>query len=186
MSFLIAVVTSANPSWQSTVSALGEGATAVIALFALGGAVLQLWYTRKTTRETRAHQYLKRYDDPQLLPYIEKSHRFIGPRDVSGEVLVAEWDVMPFRDRLDAAVFPNFWEELAGMYNRKLVDRDIIDAYFGDAALDYWKRTTWLAEHMRANDDSRVSTDDPGIYQEWETMCATIRSRREKRRKKPA
>ena len=179
MSFVIAELTSTGTSWQSTVGALGEAATAFIAFVALGGALLQLLFTRRTTRETRAHEYLQRYDDPKLHPYIEKAHKFIGPREVSDDILVAEWDAMSFKDRLDAAVFPNFWEEMAGMYNRKLVDRDIIDAYFGDAAIAYWGRAKWLAEHMRATDDSHVNPDDPGVYQEWETMCATIHSRRQ-------
>jgi hypothetical protein len=62
------------PNWTSKLGAIAEAATALIALCAFAGAIYQLWRIHKTTLETRAHQYLQRYDEPHLLPYIVKTH----------------------------------------------------------------------------------------------------------------
>ena len=58
------------------------------------------------------------------------------------------------------------------MYNRELVDRPLIDEYFGDAALDLWERAMWLVNYQRHQ--------SPGdaIYNEWEDMCLDIRVKR--------
>ena len=166
-------VASDAPVWTSKVGAVGEALTALIAFLALIGAVYQLRQTHKTTLETRAHQYLQRYDEPQLLPYIAKAHAVFKDGE-KGEpsTLIARWEAMSFSEQLDALLFLNFWEELAGMYNRKLVDRTIIDEWFGDAALDYWRMVEWLALYQR----EQLPEND--IYNEWEMMCADIRRRR--------
>jgi hypothetical protein len=70
----------------------------------------------------------------------------------------------------------NFWEEMGGMYNRKLVDRTIIDEYFGLAAIDLWERSQWLACHLRRR------TPGSRAFSEWETMCERISGRLAERR----
>jgi hypothetical protein len=155
---------STSPSWTNKVSAIAEGATAAIALLALLGTVRQL-------RQTRAHQYLQRYDEPQLLPYIDKAHEVLTRGDADKSTRIDRWEDMSFRDQLDVLLFMNFWEEMAGMYNRKLVDRKIIDEYFGDPAIYYWKTSKWLALLMREQ------MPDAKIYNEWERMCSEMEPR---------
>ena len=60
------------------------------------------------------------------------------------------------------------------MYNRKLVDRAIIDEWFGDAALGYWQMAEWLALYQR----EQLSEDH--IYSEWQTMCHDVNTKRER------
>jgi hypothetical protein len=156
------------PTWTSKLGAIAEAATALIALFAFAGAIYQLRRTHKTTLETRAHQYLQRYDEPHLLPYIVKTHAVIGGEAQHAD-RIATWDEMSFAEQLDALLFLNFWEELAGMYNRKLVDREIVAEWFGDAAIAYWQMAEWLVLHQRDE------LPEDGIYIEWEKMCADIK-----------
>jgi hypothetical protein len=61
------------------------------------------------------------------------------------------------------------------MYNRKLVDQKIIDEYFGDAALDLWQESLWLALYIRSE------SPELAVYNEWEAMCADISRRRSRR-----
>ena len=135
-------------NWTSKLGAIAEAATALIALFAFAGAIYQLRRTHKTTLETRAHQYLQRYDEPQLLPYISKTHAVLTG-DGEATARIATWDKMLFAEKLDALLFLNFWEELAGMYNRNLVDRKIVGEWFGEAAVAYWQMAEWLVLHQR-------------------------------------
>ncbi|HVA19646.1 MAG TPA: hypothetical protein VMU55_05690 [Solirubrobacteraceae bacterium] len=152
------------PIWTSKVGAIAAGVTATVALLALLGTVRQL-------RQTRAHHYLQRYDEPQLLPYIVKTHAVIKD-DGTVSTRIAKWDKMSFAEQLDVLLFLNFWEELASMYNRKLVDRKIVAEWFGDAAIAYWQMAEWLVLHQRKE------LPEDGIYSEWETMCAHIKRRR--------
>ncbi len=159
--------TSDVPNWTSKLGAIAEAATALIALFAFLGAVYQLLRTHKTTLETRAHQYLQRYDEPRLLPYIAKTHAVLtGDEQIVARI--ANWDKMPFAEQLGALLFLNFWEELAGMYNRNLVDREIVAEWFGEAAVTYWQMAEWLVLHQREQ------LSEESIYDEWEEMCADI------------
>jgi hypothetical protein len=177
LSATILGVASNAPNWTSKLSAIAEAATALIALCAFAGAIYQLRRTHKTTLETRAHQYLQRYDEPHLLPYISKTHAVLTG-DGEATARIATWDEMSFAEQLDALLFLNFWEELAGMYNRNLVDRKIVAEWFGEAAVAYWQMAEWLVLHQRDQ------LPEESIYDEWEEMCADIkRSQKSNRRK---
>jgi hypothetical protein len=170
------------PIWSNEVAAIAEAITAFIAALAFGGAVYQLRQARRTTLETRAHEYLRRYGEPLLLPYLEKAHFAIG-RDWTAlspselQVRIETWEQLSFRCRIDVLVVLNFWEELAGMYNRELVDQQIIVDYFGDAAIAFWERSMWLAVHLRGPSPGKA------IYNEWEKMCLDIKVKRAQQRR---
>lgn len=107
LSATISVAASDAPIWTSKVGAVGEAATALIALLALIGAIYQLRQTHKTTLETRAHQYLQRYDEPQLLPYIVKAHAVLKHDDEKLSTRIAKWEEMSFSEQLDVLLFLN-------------------------------------------------------------------------------
>jgi hypothetical protein len=69
---------SSAPIWTYEWAAIGTLVTAFITMCAFVGAVIQLGTTRKSTLETRAAEYLRRYDDPQLTSLWEKAHFVIG------------------------------------------------------------------------------------------------------------
>ena len=78
---------------------------------------------------------------------------------------------MPYEQKLDTVQGLNFWEELAGMYNRGLVDDEIVVDYFGAAALDVWSRSRWFVCHLRH--------DSPNSMAQFEQMCKTVAQRRQ-------
>lgn len=144
---------------------------------ALLGAWYQLRQTRQATAQTRAHYYLQRYDDPQLIAFVEKAHYVIGKKRpvLSMDEAHARgewWDMLSFRDQFEVQLVLNFWEEMAGMYNRELVDQKLIDEYFGDAALDFWSRSQWLVHHLRAQSPGQA------LYNEWDEMREDILDKR--------
>jgi hypothetical protein len=162
---VVRYMASTSPGWTSTAGAIAEGATAVIALLALLGTVRQL-------RQTRAHEYLRRFNDPQLLAYMDKTQvAVIRQHVVADDIRVDVWEKMSFSDQLDALLYLNFWEEMASMYNRRLINRKIISDDLGGAALDYWQLAKWLIVHLRSQ------YKDDGFYGELEKMCRDIRHR---------
>lgn len=169
----------AAPIWTYEFGTIAELITAGVAICAFCGAVVQLRQTRRTTLETRAHEYLRRYDAPRLLPYIDRAHTVVGSKEPSAQETrfrLRAWERLSFRDRLDVLVMLNFWEELAGMYNRDLVDKKIIDEYFGDAALEFWKRSLWLQHHLQEQQAGEA------VYNEWQEMCCDLVWQRRVRR----
>ncbi len=177
MAAAVVVASRDGPFWADEVTAIATAVTAFLAFWALVGAVWQLKDARTSTRETRAQDYLQRYDDPQLIPFVEKARFVIGPKR---ELTVAErrarqrwWDHLSFRDQFEVQIALNFWEQMGGMYNRELVDQRLIEEYFGDAALDYWRRAEWLVHHIRDQSPGEA------VYNEWDDMCEEILNRRQ-------
>jgi hypothetical protein len=171
---ILAGATSETSTW-TVIEAVGAGLTGISAVVASLVALRQLRQTRQMAAERLAHNYLRRYDEPWRLPFIEKVHVVVGrtTQDQSTAALrVGSWRQMPLKDKIEVLASLNFWEELGGMYNRELVDRLLIDEYFGDAALDLFERSMWLVRYQR--------NQSPGdaIYNEWEAMCLDIRVKR--------
>jgi hypothetical protein len=68
---------------------------------------------------------------------------------------------LSFRDQFDVEIALNFWEDMATMYNRKLVDQKLIDEYFGEAILDFWKKAESLLLYLQ--DQSKQKIDVQGV-----------------------
>jgi hypothetical protein len=152
--------------------AIGTVATAIVALCAFVGAIYQLYQTRRSTRETRALEFLRRYDDPDLVTSFEKAHIIVRTK---GELSADEkrarsywWDNLSYRDQFEVEIALNFWEEMATMYNRKLVDQKLIEEYFGESILDFWKKSKWLLMHIRKENEEQ------SVYSELEDMHKDI------------
>jgi hypothetical protein len=145
----------------------GAGIALVAALIALGGFL----QSRAHARQARAHSYLERYNSDLHIEPRVRLHEFftIGP-DQEDE-RIAEWQNMTFEDKLLTVQELNFWEELSGMYNRKLLDRGIVDSYFGSEALETWGKIGWFVTYQR--------TRQCNAMKELERMCKTITERRE-------
>ncbi|HEX8073462.1 MAG TPA: hypothetical protein VF545_00630 [Thermoleophilaceae bacterium] len=62
-----------------------------------------------------AYEYLKRYNEPDEIPYLVKMSRFVKVApEHEGARLLAWEERMSFEARLEIVAL-NFWEELAGM-----------------------------------------------------------------------
>lgn len=157
----------ATTDWAQ-VAAMAEAATAGIAVFALIGAIVQLAQNRRHARVTRAYQYLERWNDPREIPLNAKLLDFIHIEPAEQPKKQKEWEAIGLEKRLEILHGLNFWEELAGMYRRRLVDRGIVRDYFGGPALAYRSWAEWFIT------DRRDKQHAEGLMDEFEKMCARI------------
>lgn len=63
---------------------------------------------------------------------------------------------------------PNLIEEIAGMYNHKLLHKKIAEDFFGVLAADMWALGWWFI------DSYRTKTNDLNFYRQWECMLIQI------------
>lgn len=137
-----------------------EIATAVIALLALIGAFIQLWSARVATRRRTAFGYFERWSDPGAVKYIaEMASLLVTNKDgLSDQKRFSEWFAGDHEAKLTSLLFVNFWEELGGLYNRKLVDREVIRQYLGAPIVAYWDDAQWFvkcgAQHINIDKGS--------------------------------
>ncbi|MGA8364647.1 MAG: hypothetical protein WB709_09015 [Solirubrobacteraceae bacterium] len=153
-----------------TLGSWSEFATAIFAGVALFGAWFQLRQTRNAGLETRTHEYMQRYSSPELIPYQTVAHPLIGaaldPSDPEARTArIEKWKGMSFEKKQEVMIVMNFWEELASMYNRKLVDRTIIHEYFAGVIYDFWEQSEWLRTFIKSQ-----YADGAGVYNEFEEM----------------
>lgn len=171
-----------DPSWATILTAFATAATAAIAAVAAAVALRGLKQSRNDANaartqsesqalQTRAHRYLERYNEQHSVEARTRLHDFFMVKPEERADRLARWKAMFFGEKLDAVRGLNFWEELAGMYNRKLVDRDVIGDYFGSEALYIWGEISWFVEHQRATNSRRA-------MEQLEDMCEAIRKER--------
>lgn len=162
----------ATVNWTE-VSALALGITAGVAVLALLGAIAQLIQNHRHERARLAHRYLERYGSTDEIPLVAKFFEFVKIEPAARGPKLAEWEQkMSVEQRLEILHGLNFWEELAGMYLRGLINRKIVRQYFGDSALTYWGWSEWFIDHERHQ--------SPGIemMNQFEAMCDHIQGGR--------
>jgi len=153
---------SGSPNWA-------EIATACIAFVALIGAFIQLWSARRSNHRTNAFAYYGRYSDPDALPYLAEMTKLLK-KSVPPETDDArwrKWNDQVLEARLQSLVFVNFWEELGGLYNRRLVDRNVIRIYLGAVLVELWDGGQWFIE--------RSQKEDSRAFEEWARMAANTK-----------
>ncbi len=148
-------------------ASISEILLAAIALLALGGAALQIFAERSTTRETLTYNYTERFATPALLAYHQMTEDLFRLEGASGDQRYEVFQGWKYEDQLAALLVPNLFEELAGMYNQGLLHKKITKEFFGLTALDVWNRGSWFI------DRSRQST--PEYYEQWELMLINMR-----------
>ena len=162
-----------TPSWTDILGAIALAVAALAGSVALAGAYLQLRLGRRQSAQeraealtARAHRYLERYGNPDELPQIAAFHAFmnVAPDKEAGQL--RRWRAMGVLSRLKILRFLNFWEELAGMYNRGLVDRDLVQEYFGAPALYYLKMSHWFIRYEQKR--------EPDALSQFQQMCKDI------------
>lgn len=133
-----------------------------VALLALGGATAQVLTTRSATRQTLTYNYTDRFSDPALIPFRVKTIDLFaldGHSEDERWRIVSRW---PLEERIAALVLPNLVEELAGMYNQGLLNKEIAKDYFGFTASDLWNSGWWYISRSR-----ETYTE---YYVQWELM----------------
>jgi hypothetical protein len=98
-------------------------ASAVVAVMVATGQVLS---ARSATKQTLTYNYMERFNSPELLPFHQKTADLFRSRTPADEgeryADFLKWDQ---KDKLAVLVVPNFFEEVAGMYNHGLLDRNV-------------------------------------------------------------
>jgi hypothetical protein len=161
----------------STLSLDGWGNIAqfVIAIggvLALIGAFAQLRLSRANARRGRVYEYADRINSPKILRasgrYREywKSHSF------------EDFSSLDLAEQLECLMLPNLIEEVAVLYNRNLLDRDIAAQLLGTYVEMLWKASIPLVSEVRRK-ESRAT-----IYSEWEEMQDDTPSRTTKANRK--
>ena len=126
---------------------------AVAAVLALGGAIGQTLSARSATRASITFGFTTRFSNPELLPYIRKTIE-VFKSEGSPEAMFAAYGEMDYAEQLATMVVPNLMEELAGLYNRGLLDKKITRDFFGDLARNLWVSGSWLFGPWREEDSA--------------------------------
>jgi hypothetical protein len=136
---------------------------AVIAALALAGAVVQTLLSRAATRQTLTYNYTERFANPAMWVYIRSTQELFALGDKTADEKWREFNSWPRERRLEALALPNLLEEMAGMYNRRILHKQTTKDFFGYTALRLWTNGEWLIKRIREQ-------SNPNYYIQWEQM----------------
>src|SRR6202035_6124642 len=135
-----------DPVSSLSLDAWGDIAQFVIGIagvLALLGAAAQLRSSRANARRARVYEYSDRFNQPEMIrltarytDYWEK-HSYEDFRHLDRPIR-AQW-----------LVLPNFIEEVAALYNRNLLDRDVAAEVLGMYVEDLWASSLPLVTGQR-------------------------------------
>jgi hypothetical protein len=146
----------------------GDIAQFVIAVGGVGaliGVYLQLRLGHASGRRARVYEYADRFTDSKML-------------QASGEY-VEYWEGHTFSDfaalstvaQLDRLMMPNLIEEVAFLYNRNLLDRNVAADLLGFYVERLWDVSSPLVSEVRRAENRAT------FYSEWEEMQEDTRVR---------
>jgi hypothetical protein len=123
-------------------------------------------------RRRTAFGYFERWTNPQAVRYVAEMADLLRPTR-SWETDAGRWrswNKRTHEQRLESILFVNFWEELGGLYNRQLVDREVIRLYLGATSVAYWESGAWFVKC--AEDEG--SGKNPHVFEQWRKMNQDI------------
>lgn len=141
---------------------------AITAVAALFGAFAQLRLNRASGRRGRVYEYADRFNDPDLL---RASARY---REYWKANTFADFSSLDLADQLEYLMLPNLIEEVATLYNRNVLDRNLAAQLLGVYVEVLWEASSPLVGEVRLEEDRAT------IYSEWEAMQNDTPSRRAK------
>lgn len=171
-----------GPSWVPYAIGIGTALTAVVALITAIVGVTSFRQNHKDAVEkhkqehdhelqARALHYMERYDGRHHIVARARMDKFLMIEPPQQGKQVRKWEKMSFEQATLTVQGLNFWEELGGMYNRALVDKEIVDDYFGPEAEHIWKKIAWFVTYQRDK--------DPDAMIEMQHMYEAIRRSRQ-------
>lgn len=137
---------------------LAQYVLAISAVVALVGAAAQLRISHHQARRERVYAYADALNQLDLLLATEK-HRENW----------AKWSVDDFKqltthEEAEQLRLPNLVEEIAYLYNQKVLDRRVAAELLGVYVEKLWVASKDLVEELR------VSENRPRLYVDWEAM----------------
>lgn len=146
----------------------GDIAQFVIAIGGVGaliGVYLQLRLGHASARRGRVYEYADRFTDSKMLrasgEYVEywESHTF------------SDFAALSIVEQLDRLMMPNLIEEVAFLYNRNLLDRNVAADLLGFYVERLWDVSSSLVGEVRRAENRAT------FYSEWEAMQEDTRAR---------
>jgi hypothetical protein len=149
--------------WGLSLVAAGNIALVVAAGAAIVGlayAAIEVRISRASSRLTRLYAYADRFNRPETLA-ASASYRDYWERHSVDDYLA-----LPRTERLELMMMPNLVEEVAFLYNRRLLDRNVAAELLG-----IYVETLWDASQA-AVIKLRIYRNNPALFSEWEEMRA--------------
>jgi hypothetical protein len=128
------------------------------AILALVGAWFQLRQNRASASRARVYDYADRFNTAELL------RRTGFYREYWAESTYEDFLSLDLPIQLEGLLLPNLLEEVAYLYNRKLLDRDVAAELLGIYVERLWEASQPLIAEARRRENI------PTAYREWEYM----------------
>ena len=142
--------------------------TAATAVVALGYAGFQIRVTRNLARQTLVYNYMDRLNSAEMIPLITATRDFFDVPDEDRTQKFKEFWDLPRCDRQMLLLPLNTFEELGGMYNKKMLDSDAVKRLLRSTSISYWREFEWVITKVR-NDRNA-----PRAWVEWEQMNESL------------
>jgi hypothetical protein len=136
---------------------IAQAAIAVTGVLALFGAAWQVAISRMSAKRARVYEYADRFNRPEIIR--ASAHFTEYWKDHSYE----EYKQQELATQMEWRMLPNIIEEVAFLYNRKLLDRDVAAELLGIYVERLWAVGQPLIEGLRRE-------RRPEAYSEWEEM----------------
>jgi hypothetical protein len=157
----------------------GAGAIAQIAVAAIAAAALlaagwQVRVARTTARRERAYKYSDRISEKRTILLIERYKRYWESTNMAAHM------ARSYASQTEWRALANWIEEVAAMYTRNLVDRDVIAETMGIYIEELWKASEGFINERRTSGDR----PQPELFTDWQWMQEDTRGRRKRYRKR--
>lgn len=143
--------------------------TGVVAFF---GAALQIHLTRLNARRARVYTYAERLKQAETLEAAAKWREYWKTHSFS------DWAELPISERAEWLSLVNLIEEMAALYDRKLVDREVLAETLGVHIEGLWTDCVAYVAGARAHHSN------PWLFDYWEQMQAHTPTRRAKAKRR--
>jgi hypothetical protein len=153
---------------------IAQYAIAIAAYLALLGALTQILLSRADARRTRAYEYSDRFNKPSMRRRAARYREYFEDKPHSYKDFKKEKRVK----RNELMLLPNVIEEVAALYHRKLIDRDVAAETLGPYVENLWEASLPFVSALRA--------ERPGTFCDWEEMQRDTPGRRLKANEKIA
>ncbi len=155
--------------WVLSLQGWGDIAQFVLALSgvaALGGAYAQIRTSQATARRARVYDYADLLNGLELLRATAK-HSEQWPKWTA-----ADFKALPNIEQLEWMRLPNIVEEIAVLYKRGMLDRDVAAELLGVYVERLWKSSEKVIRELREAEQR------PRIFIDWEQMQSDTWKRR--------
>jgi hypothetical protein len=147
---------------------------AIAACIALLGAFAQLRLARANARRGRVYEYADRFNEVRTLR-ASAAYRIYWEQNT-----YADYDALKLPEQLECMRLPNLIEEVAFLYNRNLLDRNVAAELLGVYVERLWEASAPLI------DAARDAEKRSSVFSEWEEMQRDTPARKERAQRRRA